>query len=146
MSLLNNAVETPLYGIRLECCDSGMAGKLDTATVGGVEIPAEERTPLVEALLRVIDMQQRRIERLEAEIQRLKGVPEKPKRPPRPSPLNDSSGPPSAAGGKKKRQSPDGKRRSVSPPGETTTSVNQRAPLCGLPASARAERLRAAEV
>jgi hypothetical protein len=94
-----------------------MAGKLGTATVGGVEIPAEERTPLVEALLRVIEglqatvqRQQERIEQLEAEIQRLKGVPEKPKRPPRPSSLNDSSGPPSASGGKKKPATADGKR------------------------------------
>jgi hypothetical protein len=93
-----------------------MAGTPGTATVCGVEIPAEERTPLVEALLGVIaglqatvERQQQRIEQLEAEIQRLKGLPEKPKRTPQPSPLNDPSGPPSASGGKKP-QSPDGKR------------------------------------
>ncbi len=79
-----------------------MAGKPETRTVFGIEIPAEERTPLVEALLRVI-------EQLEAEVRRLKGMPETPKRPPQPSPLNDPSGPPSASG-KKKPTTPDGKR------------------------------------
>jgi hypothetical protein len=39
----------------------------------------------------------------------MKGVPEEPKRPPQPSPLNDPSGPPSASG-KKKPTTPDGKR------------------------------------
>jgi len=90
-----------------------MAGKPDTHTVCGIEIPAEQRTPLVELLLRVIEQLQttssRRIEQLEAEVRRLKGVPEEPKRPPQPSPLNDPSGPPSASG-KKKPTTPDGKR------------------------------------
>src|SRR5271163_3783136 len=100
-----------------------MAGKPGTQTVCGIEIPAEQRTPLVDSLLRVIDLlqttieqlqttvqrQQQRIEQLEEEIRRLKGVPEPPKRPPQPSPLNDSSGPPSASG-KKKPNTPDGKR------------------------------------
>ena len=79
-----------------------MAGKPGTRTVCGVEIPAEGRTPLVEALLRVI-------EQLEAEVRRLKGLPEPPKRQPEPSPLNDPNGPPSASG-KKKPTTPDGKR------------------------------------
>lgn len=102
-----------------------MAGKPGTKTVGGVVIPAEERTPLVEALLGVIDRleatveqqrltierQQRRIEQLEDEVRRLKGLPETPKRKPRPSPLNDPD--PPSAGGKtkaKKPKTPDGKR------------------------------------
>ena len=100
-------------------------------TVFGVEILPEQRTPLVEALLRVIDQlvatneelrrtneqlrttveqQQLRIEQLEAEVRRLKGLPDKPKRKPGPSPLNDPSGPPSACGEKKKPNTPDGKR------------------------------------
>jgi Transposase IS66 family len=119
-----------------------MAGKRGTASVGGVEIPAEERTPLVEALLRVIEglqatvqRQQERIEQLEAEIQRLKGVPEKPKRSPRPSALNDSSGPPSASGGKKTRP-PDGKRPGSAKRSKTRQldiHVTVPLPLDGLP-------------
>ena len=100
-----------------------MAWKPDIESVCGIEIPAEQRTPLVEALLRVIEQlqatnqqlqatvqrQQLRIEQLEEEIRRLKGVPEPPKRPPQPSPLSDPKGPPSATG-KKKPATPDGKR------------------------------------
>ena len=92
--------------------------------VCGVEILAEQRTPLVEALLRVIDQllainaqllatvqqQQLRIEQLEEEVRRLKGLPDQPKRKSSPSPLNDPSGPPSASGEKKKPNTPDGKR------------------------------------
>jgi Transposase IS66 family len=96
------------------------------ATVCGVEIPAEQRTPLVDALLRVIEQlqatvqrQQKRIEQLEDEIRRLKGLPEVPKRPPQPSPLNDPSGPPSAPD-KKKPTTPDGKR-----PGSAKRSKTQ---------------------
>lgn len=79
-----------------------MAGKPGTRTVCGIEVPAEQLTPLVEALLRVI-------EQLQEEVRRLKGVPEAPKRRPQPSSLNDPSGPPSASG-KKKPTTPDGKR------------------------------------
>jgi hypothetical protein len=94
-----------------------MAGKPGTQAVCGIEIPAEQRTPLVEALLRVVEQlettvqkQQQRIEQLEDEIQRLNGLPTTPKRPAQPSPLNDSSGPPSGSGEKKKPSTPDGKR------------------------------------
>jgi Transposase IS66 family len=94
-----------------------MAGEPGTQTVCGIEITAEQRTPLVEALLRVIDQlqamvrqQQLRIEQLEEEVRRLKGLPDQPKRKPSPSPLNDPSGPPSASGEKKKPSTPDGKR------------------------------------
>ena len=83
-----------------------MAGTLDTQTVCGIEIPADQRTPLVEALLHAIDrleatneelrrtneqlrttvaQQQLRIEQLEDEVRRLKGLPEKPKRKPAPA-------------------------------------------------------------
>src|ERR1035438_8215900 len=96
-----------------------MVRKPGPDTVCGVEIPAEQRTPLVDALLRVIEQlqatdlerqatiqrQQQRIEQLEEEIRRLKGLPETPKRPPQPSPLNDPSGPPSGAGKKKPTRS-----------------------------------------
>jgi hypothetical protein len=94
-------------------------------TVCGIEIRLEERTPLVEALVRVIEQlqaaneqlrmtvqqQQVRIEQLEDEVRRLKGLPDQPKRKPGPSPLNDPNGPPSAAGEKKKKtKTPNGKR------------------------------------
>src|SRR5260370_25601189 len=79
-----------------------MEGKPGTRTVFGIEIPAEQRTPVVEALLRVI-------EQLQEEIRRLKGLPETPKRPPQPSSLNDPSSPPSSSA-KKKPTTPDGKR------------------------------------
>jgi hypothetical protein len=107
-----------------------MAGKPEPDTVCGIAIPVEQRTPLVEALLHIVEQlqatnqrlettnqqlqatvqrQQLRIEQLEEEIRRLKGLPEAPKRPPQPSPLNDPSGPPSATG-KKKPARPRGKR------------------------------------
>jgi hypothetical protein len=94
-------------------------------TVCGIEIPAEERTPLVESLLRVIaelqeanEQLRQRVGQLEEEVMRLKGLPETPKRPrqgpsqgpPRPSSLNDGSGPPSTSGDQKRPPTPDGKR------------------------------------
>ena len=72
----------------------------------GFEISPEERTPLVEALLRIIQTErenhqrivlhmQRQIDALTEEVNRLKGLPEKPKRPRQPSSLNDPQGKPS---------------------------------------------------
>jgi hypothetical protein len=94
-----------------------MERKPDTQTVCGVEILPEQRTPLVEALLGVIDQLQAtvqqlqtRVDQLEDEVRRLKGLPDPPKRKPSPSPLNDPSGPPSASAQKKKPNTPDGKR------------------------------------
>jgi hypothetical protein len=43
------------------------------------EIPSTEQTPLVQRLLQIILEQQKRIEQLEEEVQRLKGVTVKPK-------------------------------------------------------------------
>ena len=77
-----------------------MAGTPEILTICGIEIPAEERTPLVEALLRVMGelletnrqlkrkvlQQGQRIEQLEQEIGRLKGLPEKPKHKPQTQP------------------------------------------------------------
>jgi hypothetical protein len=54
--------------------------------IGGVEVPAEERTPLVDRLLRVIEEQQAEIRALREEIDRLKGLPRRPMI--RPSTLN----------------------------------------------------------
>jgi hypothetical protein len=46
--------------------------------VAGIEIPAEERTPLVDCLLRVIQQQGAEIRGLRDEIARLKGLPPRP--------------------------------------------------------------------
>lgn len=86
-----------------------MAGKPRTQTVCGVEILPEEQTPLVEALLRVNRELLRKIEELEQEINRLKGLPDKPKRPLERSQLNDPDAAPSDANGRKKKVR-DGKR------------------------------------
>lgn len=119
-----------------------MARKPDIDTVCGIEIPAEQRTPLVEALVRVIEQlqatvqrQQLRIEQLEEEIRRLKGLPELPKRPPQPSPLSDPKGPPSATG-KKKPATPDGKRPGSAKRSKTRDLIvheDRTLPLDGLP-------------
>src|SRR5208282_4482465 len=84
-----------------------MEWKPGTQTVCGVEILPEQRTPLVEALLRVIDQ----LVATNEEVRRMKGLPDKPKRKPSPSPLNDPSRPPSASGEKQEKpNTPDGKR------------------------------------
>ena len=54
--------------------------------VAGIEVPAEERTPLVDRLLRVIEEQQTEMRALRDEIGRLKGLPRRPTI--RPSTLN----------------------------------------------------------
>jgi hypothetical protein len=109
-----------------------MARTPGTRTICGIEVPAEQRTPLVESLLRVI-------EQLQEEVRRLKGLPDSPKRRPEPSPLNDASGPPSMSGTKKPTP-PDGKR-----PGSAKRSKTQGLvvhekvllPLDGLPAGTK---------
>lgn len=50
--------------------------------IAGIEVRAEELTPLVERLLRVIEEQQSKIQALRDEIARLKGLPRRPKIPP----------------------------------------------------------------
>ncbi len=62
---------------------------MDGATpirIAGIELPAEERTPLVERLLRMIEEQRAEIRALRDEIARLKGLPPRPTI--RPSTLN----------------------------------------------------------
>ena len=56
-----------------------MAGTADTAGLD-IAISAEERTPLVETLLRVVRELKEENQKLRDEIDRLKGLPEKPKR------------------------------------------------------------------
>jgi hypothetical protein len=46
--------------------------------IAGIEVPPEERTPLVESLLRLIVQQQAEIDRLRAEIARWNGLPPRP--------------------------------------------------------------------
>jgi hypothetical protein len=46
--------------------------------VAGIEVPAEERTPLVDRLLRVIEEQRAEIRALRDEIARSKGLPPRP--------------------------------------------------------------------
>mgnify|MGYP001555390737 FL=1 len=82
----------------------------------------------MDALLRLI-------EQLQDEIRRLKGLPEAPKRPPQPSPLNDDRGPPSASG-PKKPITPDGKRPGSAKRSKTQDLVIHQEvplPLDGLP-------------
>jgi hypothetical protein len=50
--------------------------------IAGIEVSAEERTPLVERLLRLIEEQQSEIRALRDEIARMKGLPKRPKIPP----------------------------------------------------------------
>jgi len=54
--------------------------------VAGIEVPAEERTPLVDRLLRLVEEQRAEIRALRDEIARLKGLPRRPSI--RPSTLN----------------------------------------------------------
>lgn len=72
-----------------------------TDEISKLDIRPEDRTPLVEQLLDIISRQNKRIEALEAEILRLKGLPEKP-RYGQPSTLEDPQGKPSAAARRKK--------------------------------------------
>jgi hypothetical protein len=64
----------------------------------GIEITSSVDTPLVKQLVAVIERQQRMINDLTAEVNRLKGLPELPVRPIRPSGLHDSTNPPSRQG------------------------------------------------
>jgi hypothetical protein len=56
--------------------------------IAGIDVPPDQRTPLVDSLLRVIAQQQAEIDRLREEIARLKGLPPRPTI--RPSTLNAS--------------------------------------------------------
>ena len=46
--------------------------------IAGVEVSAEERTPLVDSLLRIIEQQQAEMRAMRDEIARLKGLPRRP--------------------------------------------------------------------
>ncbi len=95
---------------------------------GGIEVPAEERTPLVDRLLRLIEQQQAEIRTLREEIDRLKGLPRRPTI--RPSTLNASH--PDPAHKKKRRGKRPGsaKRRKTD---ELVIHETIPVPLDGLP-------------
>lgn len=76
----------------------------ETLTVGDLVIPAEERSPLVDQLVRLLLELQAENEKLRDEINRLKGLPETPKRKPQPSSLNDPQGKPSQLRKRKKKK------------------------------------------
>ncbi len=84
---------------------------------GGIEVPAEERTPLVEHLLRVIEELRTENRQLRDEIDRLKGLPRRPTI--RPSTLNASHPDPTH---KKKRR---GKRPGSAKRQKTGELVNR---------------------
>ena len=99
------------------------------------QIPPEELTPTARMLLEVVGQLQTEIQQLRDEIDRLKGLPEKPKR--QPSSLNDPTGPPSSTSGNKKPR----RKNSGTRPGSTKRSktkqleIHQTVPLYldGLP-------------
>jgi len=101
-------------------------------TIAGIEVSPEERTPLVEQLLRIIAQQQAELEQQRAEIARLKNLPPRPKL--RPSTLNEPQPNPSR---KKKRR---GKRPGSAKRQKTRELVIQETfvvPLEGLPEGTR---------
>jgi len=103
----------------------------------GVEVPADERTPLVDRLLRVIEEQRAEIGGLRAEIARLKGLPPRPQI--RPSTLNQPHPDPSR---KKRRRGkrPGSAKRSKTR--ELTIHETVPLPVEGLPEGTLAEGYR----
>jgi hypothetical protein len=100
--------------------------------IAGIKVPPEQQTPFVEALLRVIAQQQVEIDRLRAEMARLKGLPPRPTI--RPSTLNASHPDPAH---KKRRR---GKRPGSAKRHKTLElTIHQTIPLsiAGLPEGAR---------
>jgi len=106
-----------------------MARMQETLKIGGLVIPPDERTPLIDQLLHMVQDLQKENEKLRAEIDRLKGLPETPKRPPQPSTLNDPQGKPSEVRGKKKKNRR-GKRPGSSKRAKTgTLEIHETIPL-----------------
>jgi len=96
--------------------------------VFGIEIPAEERTPVVEQLLRLIQQQREEIQQLRDEIGRLKGLPRRPVI--RPSTLNEPHPDPSHKKKRRKKRPGSAKRHKT---GELTIHETVPLPLEGLP-------------
>ncbi len=100
--------------------------------VAGIEVPAEERTPLVDHLLRVIEEQQAEIRALRDEIDRLKGLPRRPMI--RPSTLNAPHPDPSHKKKWRGKRPGSAKRRKT---GELTIHETIPVPWEGLPEGTR---------
>jgi hypothetical protein len=96
--------------------------------VAGIEVPAEERTPLVDRLLRVVEEQQAEIRALRDEINRLKGLPRRPVI--RPSTLNASHPDPSHKKRRRGKRPGSAKRQKT---GELMIHETIPVPLEGLP-------------
>ncbi len=97
-------------------------------TIAGVEVPAEERTPLVDRLLRVVEQQQMEIRALRDEISRLKGLPRRPMI--RPSTLNAPHPDPSHKKRRRGKRPGSAKRQKT---GALTIHETVPVPLEGLP-------------
>jgi len=96
--------------------------------IAGIEVPLEERTPLVSGLLRVIEEQRAEIERLRAEIARWKGLPPRPTI--RPSTLNEPHPDPSHKKRRRGKRPGSAKREKTR---ELTIHETIPLPLVGLP-------------
>jgi hypothetical protein len=100
--------------------------------VAGIEIPAEEQTPLVERLLQVIAQQGEEIRQLREEIARLKGLPRRPVI--RPSTLNQPHPDPSRRKKRRGKRPGSAKRQKTA---ELTIHETIPLPLEGLPEGTR---------
>jgi hypothetical protein len=100
--------------------------------IAGTEVPAEERTPLVDRLLRVIEEQQAEIRALRDELDRLKGLPRRPTI--RPSTLNAPHPDPSHKKRRRGKRPGSAKRQKTD---ELTIHETIPVPLEGLPEGTR---------
>ena len=100
--------------------------------VAGIEVSAEERTPLVDRLLRVIEEQQAEMRALRDEIGRLKGLPPRPTI--RPSTLNAPHPDPLHKRKRRGKRPGSAKRQKT---GELTIHETIPVPLEGLPEGTR---------
>jgi hypothetical protein len=96
--------------------------------IAGIEVPAGERTPLVDRLLRVIEEQEAEIRALRDEIDRLKGLPRRPMI--RPSTLNAPHPDPKHTKRRRGKRPGSAKRRKT---GGLTIHETLPVPLEGLP-------------
>lgn len=96
--------------------------------VAGIEVPEEERTPLVDRLLRMVEEQQAEIRALRDEIARMKGLPRRPAI--RPSTLNASHPDPSHKKKRRGKRPGSAKRQKTA---ELTIHETIPVPLEGLP-------------
>ena len=96
--------------------------------VAGIEVPAEERTPFVDRLLRVIEEQQAEIRAMRDEINRLKGLPRRPTI--QPSTLNAPHPDPAHKKRRRGKRPGSAKRQKT---GELTIHETIPLPLEGLP-------------